>query len=259
MDSEFAKHDSKVCCLECYNEHFAPKCIQCLKAISNGKLISYDEKNYHPDCFRCGHCNKIIIDMEFPTHNSKPYCIQCYNQYFAPQCAQCFKAISIGKSIIYNERNYHPDCFRCGQCNKIITDSKFNIENSKPCCTQCYNEYFALRCGQCLKVISVGRSIIFDKKTYHPDCFRCGQCHKIMTDSKFHVENCKPCCIQCYNEYFKPQCSKCLRPIIDKYTTFQGKNFHIDCFVCVKCHRIINKGENFCSDQYGVLCSICSI
>ncbi|CAF4072656.1 unnamed protein product, partial [Rotaria sp. Silwood2] len=259
MNSEFSINNSKFYCLECYNEHFLPKCLQCFKPILNGKLISYNDKTYHQDCFRCEHCNKIIIDMEFSTQNSKRYCIQCYNEYFAPKCAQCFKSISVGKSIIYNEKTYHSDCFRCGQCNKVITDSKFHIENSNPCCTKCYNDYFAPHCEQCFKSISIGRSIIFDKKTYHPDCFRCNQCDKIIIDSKFQVENSKPCCIQCYNEYFKPRCSKCLRPIIDKYRTFKGKNFHIDCFQCMKCHRIINNGENFYNDQHDILCSTCAI
>jgi hypothetical protein len=201
----------------------------------------------------------MIIDKEFPTHNSKPCCIQCYNKYLAPECAQCLKIISVEESIIANEKTYHRDCFRCFQCNKLIDDSKFHIQNCKPCCIQCFNQYFAPECAQCLKIISVGKSIIFDGKCYHPDCFRCDQCKQILTDSKFQTRNSKPCCIQCSNDYSTLRCSKCSKPIIDRYTTFQGKNFHIQCFVCQKCHRIIESRDKFCSSDFGILCSICAI
>ncbi len=211
------------------------------------------------DCFRCDHCDKIIVDKQIPTHNLKPYCIQCYEQYLAPQCQKCFQPISNGKSIIYSEKSYHPDCFRCIQCNEIINQSSFHIENDKPCCNQCFNRYFAPQCSQCLNIISVGKSIIVDGKTYHPDCFRCDQCKQILNNSKFYTYNCKPCCIQCYDQYTALQCSQCFKPIIDKYKTFQGKHFHIQCFICTKCHRIIQSEETFSNRDFGILCSTCDI
>jgi hypothetical protein len=255
---EFAEHDSKRCCVECYDQHFSIKCCKCLKIILNGQYINYNDKMFHPNCFRCDNCNKVITDKEFPTHDGKPCCVQCYDEHFSSKCVYCLKSISNAKSIIYNDKKYHEDCFRCGQCDKVMTDSKFHTNNSKPCCNQCYDQIFAPNCSKCLEKISVGKSIIYDKKSFHPDCFRCGECDKVMNDSKFHTANSKPCCAQCYDQYFTPQCQKCLKPINDKYTTFNGKTFHIHCFVCTKCHQIINNNEQFYSDQTGVLCSTCA-
>ncbi|CAF2063342.1 unnamed protein product [Rotaria magnacalcarata] len=257
IDSKFTIHDDQICCIECYNEHFTEKCFQCLKSLSNRESIIFNENTYHLDCFKCEKCNKTINDLKFATYNSQAYCIQCYNENFAVKCYQCLKPISVGKSIVYNENKYHSNCFRCFQCNNILNDSTFYNENSKPCCIKCYNEYFAEKCAQCLKSITIGRSIIFDKKTYHPDCFRCCQCNKIMNDCQCRTENDKPYCIQCYDQYFRPRCSKCSEPIIDQYTMFEGKKFHSNCFICVKCRRIINNKENFYRDQLGILCSNC--
>ena len=192
-------HNFKVCCHQCYKEKFAQRCKQCSQAILDGKTVQYNGKIFHSNCFRYARCNDVINDEQFSIQNSKICCLQCYKNSFASCCVQCSEIILDGKSIIYNEKKYHPDCFRCQQCKKIIDESKFHVENGKPCCIQRYVRDFAPRCEQCLKTIDVGRSIISDQKTYHPDCFRCGQCDKILTDRKFDVENGKPCCRQCQN------------------------------------------------------------
>ncbi|CAF4108003.1 unnamed protein product [Rotaria sordida] len=122
-ETKLAKHNSKPCCITCYDKQFAPQCSQCLKPISTGKIVTCDTKKYHSDCFRCGQCNKSLVDeKDLYEYNSKPCCFQCYEQQVAPQCVECHKPISIGKVLGWNENKYHEDCFRCYQCNKSLAE-----------------------------------------------------------------------------------------------------------------------------------------
>jgi hypothetical protein len=200
----------------------------------------------------------LVDQTNIHTQNSNPCCIECYDKYFAPQCIQCLKSISIGKIISYGGKKYHPDCFSCEKCHTPIIDRQFPTHNSKPYCSQCYDKHIAPQCFQCLKPISVGKSVIFDEKSYHPDCFRCNQCNKSLADDKnFFEHNSKPCCLQCHNRYFALQCSKCSKSIDGKYKIFEGKHYHPNCFVCTKCHHIIDSTEKFYDDKFGFLCSKC--
>ncbi|CAF4964410.1 unnamed protein product [Rotaria sp. Silwood1] len=200
----------------------------------------YLDKKYHPDGFRCCRCNRIIRDAKFTTHNPKPCCYRCYNQNSASQCAKCSEPISDGRTIIYQGDEYHPDCFRCCHCNKIIRDAEFPTHNSEPCCYQCYNQYFASKCAKCSEPISNGRSTIFEGDEYHLDCFRCCHCDKIIKDRQFPTHNSKPCCNQCYNQYFASKCTKCFEPISNgRSIIYQGNEYHPDCFRCFRCDNTI--------------------
>lgn len=259
IDREFAVHNSKPCCLQCYNENLALRCEKCGQTIFNEEYVMHNEHNYHPDCFRCERCNKVISDRTFPVHNLKPYCLGCYSEYIAPTCTRCSKPITIREVLLFDEKYYHPHCFRCVQCDHIINDSKIYTHNYNPYCLQCYNTTITSHCTECLKPINEEESIIFDGNSYHADCFRCNQCYQVIKDSEIHKEKGKPCCIHCYDKYFQQQCSKCWRPITGRYTTYQGKTFHSYCFFCTKCHRIIEGSERFVNDKVmGLLCSNCA-
>ncbi|CAF2033923.1 unnamed protein product [Rotaria magnacalcarata] len=258
IDSAYHTEDSKPCCNECYDARFAPKCTECRRPISNERYKSYRGKNYHSNCFRCGQCDKIIADSEFYVENSKPCCNECYHARFAPKCTECRRPISNERYKSYCGKKYHPGCFRCTQCSKVMSDVEFPAHNSNPYCIQCYDKYVAVRCAKCLQAISVGRSIVYDGREYHPDCFCCGQCGKVMDEIQFQTHNSKPCCAQCYKEHFARRCSRCLKPIIGTYSIFQGKQFHAHCFVCAKCHHIINAGDEFRETQLGILCLRCA-
>jgi uncharacterized CHY-type Zn-finger protein len=157
-------------------------------------------------------------------------------------------------------KKYHLDCFRCGQCHKILVDPEYYVHDSKPCCIKCYNERFAVQCSKCFNPISIGKLITFDSKKYHSDCFRCSQCRKLLTNEKdLRQHNSNPCCVECFNQRFAPRCSKCSRPITDRYTVFKDRQYHIDCFVCAKCHRIISSTEKFYKDQFGFVCLTCGV
>ncbi|CAF1182863.1 unnamed protein product [Adineta ricciae] len=251
--------NSRPCCDRCYDEKFASRCYVCNQTIPAGQYTTYKGNKYHLDCFKCSFCQSVIREMEFPAYNNKPCCERCYQDKFAPKCMQCSKSIVGEKAVIFNDNKYHADCFRCSQCYQPITESKFHMHNSKPCCNECFDKNIAPQCQQCLRAISVGKSVIYNGKSYHPDCFRCGQCRKIMYESRFYQVDNKPCCSECHEKNFTSRCAKCDRSIVDFYTTYKGKHYHTHCFVCSKCRRIIEENEKFYDDRYGILCSRCGL
>ncbi|CAF1464035.1 unnamed protein product [Rotaria sordida] len=195
----------------------AKTCTVCGTRIVSGGLINFNGMSYHAGCFRCGQCHQPLAhEKNSYTQNMKPCCIQCYKNHFASRCAKCSHPIFVGGSINYNGKKYHQDCFHCGQCHQVVTDSEYYTHLGEPCCIKCFNERIASRCSQCFKIISSGKSITCDGKHYHPDCFCCGQCHKMLINEKdLFKHNEKPCCIKCHEEVFAPRCSKCSRPITD--------------------------------------------
>ncbi|UJR24805.1 hypothetical protein I4U23_006180 [Adineta vaga] len=249
--------NSKRCCNQCFDDKFASQCYVCSQKIPSGRYTTYKGNKYHLDCFKCPHCQNVIREMEFPTYDNHPCCEQCYQEKFASKCCQCLKPIISEKAVIYQDNKYHPDCFRCGQCYRPIIESRFHTNNSKPCCNQCYEKNIAPQCQQCFKTITVGKSVNYQGKIYHPDCFRCGHCEKIMYESKFYQADNKPCCRDCHEKYFTPKCAKCNRSILERYTTFKGQNYHINCFVCSKCRHIIDEKEKFYDEKIGILCAQC--
>lgn len=257
-EKEFYTKDSKPCCDLCYRDRVAPRCARCSKAVCDPKFTVHDSKTYHLDCFRCGQCNQVISEKEFFTKDGKPCCNLCFRDRFAKRCSHCQKLIVDGKSTIHENNYYHPDCFRCGQCNRVITEREFFTKDGKPCCDTCYRERFATVCSHCRASILDGKSIVYDKKSYHTDCFRCGQCNQVINEKEFYMHEGKPCCNLCYRERVAPLCFKCHQAILGKCSIFEGKNYHAECFTCSKCYRSIGGTERFYSNSSGIVCAKCS-
>lgn len=235
-------------------------CNACGERILTGDSIIFSGMNYHTDCFRCSECHKPIADeKDLHTEKLKPCCKNCFKDRFAHRCAKCHDPIADGVTVTCEGKKYHQDCFRCGQCRRVVTEPEYYSHLGEPCCVKCYEERIAARCAHCFKTISVGKSITFSEKQYHSDCFRCSQCHKLLTDDTgLYKHNEKPCCIDCHNEYFAPKCFSCRRPITEtKYTTHKNESYHINCFKCTKCHRPIPTTESFYNDGLGFICLTC--
>lgn len=48
---------------------------------------------WHPEEFNCAHCRSSLADHGFVEEGNKVYCVQCYEQFFAPTCARCQQKI----------------------------------------------------------------------------------------------------------------------------------------------------------------------
>lgn len=63
-------------------------CCGCGEAI-NGQVITALGALWHPNHFKCDHCNKVIGTSIFYEKDRKPYCENDYLNLFSPKCASC--------------------------------------------------------------------------------------------------------------------------------------------------------------------------
>ena len=174
-------------------------------------------------------------------------------------CSECGQPIepNIHSRIDFNNRTVHSECFNCAICNRRLNPAQtYTIHNDQPWCRQC--EIDTKNCFTCGKpIISAG--ITYETRDYHPECFKCANCHKSLdNESILCANNLKPYCVSCNDQLFAKRCTKCRQiiPHDTRYTTFEDKPYHEQCFLCAKCHRQIGS-KKFYKDQRGFICSNC--
>jgi len=139
-------------------------------------------------------------------------------------CARCGKTVYSAEKVSFNGRVYHSKCFTCcvTSCNRKLTTSKAQYDPARHedlYCEACYrNKGFARaqpkihwqkkegsggsskggsgkyggggkKCAICEKTVYSGEALSYEKKTYHPKCFKCRGCKKKLTPSgakQFH-------------------------------------------------------------------------
>lgn len=50
----------------------------------------------------CGMCKKKLAGCRYVAHDAKPYCIPCYEDYFANRCDACQKVIGTDSKVRYS-------------------------------------------------------------------------------------------------------------------------------------------------------------
>jgi len=101
--------------------------------ISSGNIISFENDYWHPECFKCMKCNKIIdiSDQNILLCEDKPICSDC--GYI---CHVCGKAIT-GEAITADDMILHFGCFKCQSCGKYIDNLTYILVNNEIRCINC--------------------------------------------------------------------------------------------------------------------------
>ena len=166
----------------------------------------------------------------------------------------------------HNGKSFHPECFRCKFCYEPIREKNFFSLNDERCCLGCHerNRFQKLdNCTRCGDKITQ-RKIVFEGKSYHPDCFQCGVCYNPVRDPKIYVHNATQIihCMACFNKKESHDCFKCYKPtpFNELYFTFEGRYFHQQCFKCKVCSRNLTLSDPFYrsdSDRDPAICESC--
>ncbi|KAF9024460.1 hypothetical protein BGZ52_010928 [Haplosporangium bisporale] len=122
-------------------------CHKCLERVTENGIRLQNGDRFHIGCFLCFGCNQIFTESEFHVVNGRPYHPGCVSM--APstnitgvvtKCFQCHKIIG-NKSIRLGGMNYHPDCFKCTHCHKVLlSTSRFFEVDGRVECEQCCEE-----------------------------------------------------------------------------------------------------------------------
>lgn len=115
------------------------------------------------------------------------------------------------------------------------------------------------QCKKCGKNFHVDETMsIYQGDYYHPDCFRCGNCKKlILSQGFFRQEDGRLYCLNCHIDH-GPHCMICKEPFLtgEILSQFDGKQFHNTCFLCNTCQQPIEM-KNFLNQNGKIICELC--
>jgi hypothetical protein len=116
-------------------------------------------------------------------------------------------------------------------------------------------------CGSCCMNIR-GPFISALDKTWCPDHFICANpsCRAPLINLGFVEEEGQLFCEKDYEQYLAPKCGKCGRSIVGEVVNALKNTFHMNCFLCVKCHQPIGTGsfhnedgKIYCQKDWGLM------
>ncbi|KAL0984487.1 hypothetical protein UPYG_G00142130 [Umbra pygmaea] len=103
-------------------------------------------------------------------------------------------------------------------------------------------------CSACQKPV-VGQVVTALGRVWHPEHFVCSECEMELGSRNFFEKDGRPYCETDYFTLYSPHCAHCNKPILNKMVTALDKNWHPECFCCVKCSRAF--GEEGFHDREG--------
>lgn len=81
VDKPFAAKEEQLLCTDCYSNEYSSKCQECKKTIMPGlggtKYISFEERQWHNDCFNCKKCSLSLVGRGFLTERDDILCPDC--------------------------------------------------------------------------------------------------------------------------------------------------------------------------------------
>ncbi|KAI3385453.1 hypothetical protein SNEBB_008784 [Seison nebaliae] len=121
-------------CQKC-KSNLLEKCKRCNFSIS-GNYVKINEKYfYHVTCFTCCFCKKSLDskDQQYICGEIDDLCCgRCFKLKVLKKCSICSELIDENQNnrIVVGNENYHPNCFRCRECNRqLIENTKTRIPN----------------------------------------------------------------------------------------------------------------------------------
>lgn len=130
-------------CVDCQKKlEKVVDCDSCSKPIYDDSYIEYKGQSLHPACFRCHSCGETLGETSYMEHDNQPYCIPCHMNEFAQMCAVCGRSLDPGLSTRkYEDQYFHPECFRCFRCGRVILTKNFSVNQEKQrLCNLCAND-----------------------------------------------------------------------------------------------------------------------
>lgn len=112
------------------------QCRGCNTAIYGKSISSADGQltgRYHKQCFVCKTCRAPFQTTDFYVHNNNPYCGRHYHEQNGSLCTNCDRGIE-GQYLETDRRQkFHPYCFTCQECHRILRDDFFEWNNRILC------------------------------------------------------------------------------------------------------------------------------
>lgn len=83
--------------------------------------------------FVCKTCRSPFATADFYVINNDPYCEQHYHRLNDSLCTKCDRGIEGPYLETQPGQKFHPNCFTCVDCRKVLSDDYFEITGSVYC------------------------------------------------------------------------------------------------------------------------------
>ena len=113
-------------------------CRGCGELIKGKSVSSADGRltgRYHKQCFVCKTCNEPFQTADFYVMNNHPYCGRHYHELNGSLCTTCDRGIEGQYLETELKQKFHPHCFSCRECHRILRDDYFEW-NGRTLCEQ---------------------------------------------------------------------------------------------------------------------------
>ncbi|PIO72449.1 LIM domain protein [Teladorsagia circumcincta] len=124
--TSFYNIDNNPTCSDCYNDTLE-SCTKCQQKITD-RLLRAHGGVWHVNCFTCESCNRSLDGIPFTSDpKDNVYCVNCYQEKFAPRCAVCNKPIvpvegeKESVRVIAMDKSFHPGCYKCEDCGMQLS------------------------------------------------------------------------------------------------------------------------------------------
>ncbi|XP_017688904.1 PREDICTED: filamin-binding LIM protein 1 [Lepidothrix coronata] len=188
-------------------------CAFCHKALGPQEpTVEAMRKQYHPGCFTCRTCQRLLAGQRYFQRDGQPMCDTCY-QATLEKCAKC-QGLITERIVRALGKGFHPGCFSCAGCGRAIGAESFAVDEQGDvyCVPDFYRKYAAV-CSACQRPIVPSE----DKDTYkieclgrsfHESCYRCESCGtplspELTEDGCYPLDShllCKSCHVRWRNE-----------------------------------------------------------
>lgn len=254
-------------------EWTGPTCARCNNG-AVGQVVNALGKQWHPECFICGTCQKPFPGGAFLEHEAKPYCENDYHALFCPTCHNCKQPIT-AKCVTAGDLKFHPHHFVCTGCGADLMDAKYANFEGAVYCLKCHGKNVIRKekpihtCGKC-KLPIYGDYIIFNNMPVHAEHFQCEECGIEFKSGNAREWEGGLYCNPCYAKMAVQKCGSCNKPIKGRSITALGRVWHPEHFVCTTCHDPLSGGSFFERDdkpyceahyvqQFGERCAKCNL
>ncbi|KAF3760770.1 hypothetical protein M406DRAFT_99365 [Cryphonectria parasitica EP155] len=136
-------------------------CKACGLAITGKSVSSADGRltgRYHKACFVCTSCSAPFQTAEFYVHGDRPFCKLHYHKENGSLCGTCADGIEGQYLEDEGYTKYHVNCFRCGDCQRVLSDGYFEVGGRAYCEKDAWRRLQAARRTPSMSSMSSQRS-----------------------------------------------------------------------------------------------------
>ncbi|KAI9007285.1 hypothetical protein BC832DRAFT_554878 [Gaertneriomyces semiglobifer] len=123
-------------CKEDYLKLSGLMCGVCGDSIT-GEYVEIAGRKYHIDCKRCDRCRETLANKAYFIIEDEIFCQAHIHDELT--CSACDKVIAggTGQVVRVAGRSYHPGCFKCAGCDRMLWQGFYQIKGV-PKCHECY-------------------------------------------------------------------------------------------------------------------------